>query len=80
MEAFQKFLWVNLEKEQSNHSEGNYIKKYIYIYFQGSKGDTDIEKRHVHTVGEGEGGTIWESSTETHTWPQVKCTASGNLL
>ena len=34
------------------------ILKNIYIYFQGSKGDTDIEKRLVHTVGEGEGGTI----------------------
>ena len=25
-------------------------------YLQGSDGETDIEHRHVHTVGEGEGG------------------------
>ena len=31
-------------------------------------------------MGEGEGGTNWESSMETLTLPYVKETASGNLL
>ena len=36
---------------------------------QGSNGDADIVKRLVDTVGEGEGGTNRESSTETCTLP-----------
>ena len=36
---------------------------------QGSNGDADIVKRLVDTVGEGEGGTNRESSTETSTLP-----------
>ena len=38
------------------------------------------ERTDLHTVGEKEGGTIWESSTETHTLPDGKYTASGSLL
>ena len=33
-----------------------------------------------YTVGEGEGGMIWESSIETYTLPYIIQTASGNLL
>jgi len=33
----------------------------------------------MDTAGEGEGGTDWESSTETYTLPYVKQTASGKL-
>ena len=40
--------------------------------FQGSNADTDIENRLVDTVGEGEGGTNWESNMETYTLPYVK--------
>ena len=32
---------------------------------QGSKRDTDIENRFLDTVGEGEGGMIWENGIET---------------
>ena len=37
-----------------------------------SKGDADIKDRILDTVGEGEGGMIWESSMETYTLPYVK--------
>ena len=30
-----------------------------------SKRDTDIKNRFLNSVGEGEGGVIWESSIET---------------
>ena len=32
---------------------------------QDSKGDTDVKNRPVDSVGEGEGGMIWENSIET---------------
>ena len=35
---------------------------------QGSKGDTDVKNRLLDSMGEGEGGIIWEKSIE----PQVK--------
>ena len=38
------------------------------------------EGTDLHTVGEKEGGTIWESSSETYTLPDGKYTASGSLL
>ena len=37
-------------------------------YFLGSKGDTDI----LDTVGEGEGGMMWENSIETYPLPYAK--------
>ena len=39
---------------------------------QGSKGDTDVKNRLLNTVGEGEGGMIWENSIETYILPCVK--------
>ena len=39
---------------------------------QSSKGDTDIEDRPVEAVGEGEGGTSWQSSIETYSLLYVK--------
>ena len=32
---------------------------------QDSKRDTDIKNRHLDSVGEGEGGMIWENGIET---------------
>ena len=55
-------------------------KWYWWIYFQGSSGDADIENRLMDTVGEGEGGTNWESSPETYALPYTKQIAFGNLL
>ena len=42
---------------------------------QGSKRDTDV-KRLLDSVGEGEGGMIWENGTETCILPYVKQIAS----
>ena len=43
-----------------------------WTYFQGRNGDADVENRLVNTEREGEGGTIWESSTEVDTLPRLK--------
>ena len=37
-----------------------------------SKGDTDIKSILLYSVGEGEGGMIWENSIETCILPYVK--------
>ena len=34
------------------------------IFMQGSKWDIDVKNRHLDSVGEGEGGMIWEYSIE----------------
>ena len=39
---------------------------------QDSKRDTDIKNRLLDSVGEGEGGMIWENSFETCILPYVK--------
>ena len=39
---------------------------------QDNKRDTDIKKRPLDSVGEGEGGMIWENSIETCILPYVK--------
>ena len=39
---------------------------------QGSKGDTDVKNRLLVSVGEWEGGMIWENSIETYTLPYAK--------
>ena len=71
--------WKKSEREKNI----SYINAYIWklekwnwwTYLQGRNRDTDIE----NTVGEGEGGMNWESSTETYTLPYVKQIASGKL-
>ena len=42
------------------------------IRMQGSKRDTDIKYRLLDSVGEAEGGMIWENSIETCILPYVK--------
>ena len=37
-----------------------------------SKRDTDVKNRLLDSVGEGEGGMIWENSIETFQLPYVK--------
>ena len=37
-----------------------------------SKRDTNIKNRILDSVGEGEGGMIWENSIETYILPYVK--------
>ena len=39
---------------------------------QGSKGDTDVKNRLLDSAGEGDGGMIWENSTEMCMLPYVK--------
>ena len=39
---------------------------------QGSKRDTDVKNRLLDSVGEGEGGMIWENSIETCILPYCK--------
>ena len=43
---------------------------------QESKRDTDVKNKLLDSVGEGEGGMIWENSTETCILPYVKQTTS----
>ena len=45
-----------------------------------SKGDTDVQNSLLDSVGEGEGGMIWENSTETCKLSYVKQTASPGLM
>ena len=39
---------------------------------QVSQGDTDVNNTLWDSVGEGEGGMIWENNTETNTLPYAK--------
>ena len=43
---------------------------------QDSKRDTDVYNSHLDSVGEGEGGKIWENGIETHILSYVKQIAS----
>ena len=47
---------------------------------QGSKRDTDVKNRILDSVGEGEGGMIWENSTETYILPYVKQMTSASSV
>ena len=42
------------------------------IQMQDSKRDTDVKNRLLDSVGEGEGGMIWENSIETCILPYMK--------
>ena len=48
----------------------NYNNRWSYV--QGSKRDTDVKNRLLDSVGEDEGGMIWENSIETCTLLYVK--------
>ena len=39
---------------------------------RNSKKDTDVKNRLLDSVGEAEGGMIWENSTETCILPYLK--------
>ena len=45
-----------------------------------SKRDTDVKNRLLDSVGQGEGGMIYENGTETCTLPYVKQLASPGLM
>ena len=42
--------------------------------------ETDVNNRLLDSVGEGEGGMIWENSIETYTLPYIKEITSASLL
>ena len=47
-------------------------KREQWSYMQDSKRDTNVKNRLLNYEGEGEGGMIWETSTETCILPYVK--------
>ena len=47
---------------------------------QSIKRDTDVKNRLLDSVEEGEGGMIWENSTETCILPYVKQLTSASLM
>ena len=53
------YIW-NLERQQQ------------WPYMRDSKRDTDIKNRLLDSVGEGEGGMIWENNIETCILSYVK--------
>ena len=42
------------------------------LYVRQQKRDTDVKNSFLDSVGEGEGGMLWENSTETCILPYVK--------
>ena len=75
--------WSKSERERKASSINAYIwnleRWYQQSYMQDSKGDTDIMNRLLDTVGEIEGGMIWENIPETYILSYTKYIASGSL-
>ena len=46
----------------------------------GSKRDTDVKNRLLDSVGEGQGGMMWENSIETCVLPYVKQMTSARSM
>ena len=47
-----------------------------WSYMRDSKRDTDVKNKLLDSVGEGEGGMIWENSIETYILSYVKYMSS----
>ena len=75
--------WSKSERETQisyiNAYMWNLERWYLWSSTQDSKEDTGIKNRLLDTVGEGEGGMIWENSIEAYALPYVKQIASGSL-
>ena len=75
--------WSKSERETQisyiNAYMWNLERWYLWSNMQDSKEDTGIKNRLLDTVGEGEGGMIWENSIEAYALPYVKQIASGSL-
>ena len=54
----------------------DFRKMVTMIYMQDSKRDTDVMNSLLDSVGEGEGGMLWENSIETCVLSYVKQIAS----
>ena len=72
--SFTRFLY------HAGWNMWNLGKWYRWANFQGGNRDADIEKGHVDTVREGEGGTNWKTGIDMYTLPGVKHIASGKLV
>ena len=76
--------WSKSERERQILYINAYIWKlerpYQWSYIQGSKGDTDIKKRVLDSVGEGKGRMIWENSIETSALSYVKQMTSESIM
>ena len=76
--------WSKSERETQilyiNAYIWNLERWYQWSYMWGNKGDRDVNNRILDSVGEGEGGMIWENSTETSTLPYVKQMTSTSLM
>ena len=76
--------WSKLGRERQilyvNACVWNLERWYWWSYMQGSKGDTDVKDRLLDSVGEREGGMIWENSIETYTLLCVKQISSASLM
>ena len=55
-------------------------KMVMMILYVRQQKDTDIKNRLLDSVGEGEGGMIWENSIETCILPYVKRIASPGFM
>ena len=68
--------WSKSERERPVLDINAYIwsleSQYQRSYMQGSKGNIDVKKKLLDSEGEGEGGMIWENSTETCMLSYVK--------
>ena len=58
----------------------NLERWYQWSYMQGSRGDTDVKNRLLDSAGKGEGGMIWENSTETCTLSYVKWMTGASFM
>ena len=68
--------WSKSEREKQmlyiNAHVWNLEKWYTRTYLKDRNRNADVEKGHVDTVGEGEGGKNWESNACIHTLQCVK--------
>ena len=77
-----------IERSQKEKTPIQYVNAYIWNlerwqwqpYMQDSKRDTDVKKKLLDSVGEGEGGTIWETSIETCILPYIKQITSSSSM
>ena len=58
----------------------DFRKMVTMIYMQDSKRDTDVMNSLLDSVGEGEGGMLWENSIETCVLSYVKQIAGPGLM
>ena len=76
--------WSQSESEKLISYINAYIcnleRWYLWSNMQDSKEDAGIKNRLLDTVGEGEGGMIWENSIETYTLPSPYWDALEPLL